>query len=146
MIDYLSQFDLGTAFFGGVLIGLAATILLWGLGRVAGISGITFTLLDKNVPDKAWRVLFIIGLVTGTALVHFALDLPVPPPPASNTLLVIAAGLITGFGTQLGSGCTSGHGVCGISRLSIRSVVATMTFMAAGFITVYVVRHLLGAI
>jgi len=145
MLDYLSQFAIGNALIGGVIIGLSATLLLLALGKIAGICGITFSLLDIRTQDKGWRWMFILGLVVGTPLVHLLSDIPAPPPPSENVLLLIAAGLITGFGTRLGNGCTSGHGVCGISRLSLRSILATITFMAAGFMTVYVGRHLLGA-
>jgi len=146
MLEYLSQFAIGHAFLGGILIGLSATILLLALGRIAGICGISFSLFRAETKDKSWRLLFIVGLVAGTLAVHLFSDISVPLPPTDNIFLLIAGGFITGFGTQLGNGCTSGHGVCGISRLSVRSIVATLTFMSAGFITVYIGKHLLGAL
>jgi uncharacterized membrane protein YedE/YeeE len=130
---------------GGILIGLAAALLLLFNGRIAGISGIAGGLLTRPPRIEVyWRVLFIVGLVAGGAVMSllapglfaFTLD--------RSTAALIAAGLLVGFGTRLGSGCTSGHGVCGISRLSPRSIVATLTFMAAGAAMVFVVQHLIG--
>ena len=129
---------------GGILIGLASMGLLATLGRVAGISGIAWGALAG--PDRDWRLLFLVGLVSGTALVHTVLDKPIPDAPNAPLTLAILAGLLVGFGTRMGSGCTSGHGVCGIGRLSVRSLVATLTFMVTGLITVFVIRHLLGGL
>ena len=131
-----------TAILGGLMIGTASIALLATIGRVAGISGIAWGALAG--PDRDWRILFIIGLVLGGALVHTALGRPIPTAPDGPLWLAIAAGLLVGFGTRMGSGCTSGHGVCGIGRRSLRSVTATVTFMSAGVVTVYVVRHVLG--
>lgn len=129
---------------GGILIGLAAMGLLATLGRVAGISGIAWGALAG--PDRNWRLLFLVGLVSGTALVHTVLGKPIPNAPDAPLAMAVIAGLLVGFGTRMGSGCTSGHGVCGIGRLSIRSLVATITFMLTGLMTVFVVRHLLGGL
>lgn len=132
------------ALVGGALIGLSASLLLLTHGKVAGISGIYAGALRSDAPDRGMRIAFIVGLVVSGA----ALRLIAPSLFASawtpSLPLAVAAGLIVGVGTRLGSGCTSGHGVCGLSRLSMRSLVATGTFMAAGFATVLVVRHVLG--
>lgn len=129
---------------GGVLIGAAASLLLLATGRIAGISGILGSALRPQCPDRAWRVLFLAGLPLG-ALVAAALGGSFSPPEMAAPAPVLAlAGLLVGFGTQLGSGCTSGHGVCGLARRSKRSLVATLTFMFTGAVTVFVVRHLLG--
>ena len=129
---------------GGVLIGLSAALLILGSGRVAGISGIVGGLLRPGGPDTTWRLAFLGGLLVAPLLWRLFAALPEAQPVAGGGLLVVA-GLLVGIGTRYGSGCTSGHGVCGISRLSPRSLVATLAFMGAGFATVYVVRHLLGA-
>ncbi|HEX2134901.1 MAG TPA: YeeE/YedE family protein [Microvirga sp.] len=131
-----------SALLGGILIGLASTLLLWLNGRIAGISGIAGGLLSPAPGEVAWRALFLIGLVLGAGAygvlrpVTVAIDAPLP--------LLIAGGLLVGFGTQLGKGCTSGHGVCGIARLSPRSMIATLVFMISAGVTVYVVRHVVG--
>lgn len=128
---------------GGVLIGASAALLVLLNGRIAGISGILGGLLRPARGDVNWRIAFVVGVVI--APLAFGLFIPLPSvqiDAATSTL--IAAGLLVGIGTRYGSGCTSGHGVCGLSRLSPRSMVATAAFMAAGFITVFVVRHLLG--
>ncbi|WP_415795751.1 YeeE/YedE family protein [Comamonas aquatilis] len=132
---------------GGLLIGLAAALLLVLLGRVAGISGIVGQLLQASGWGSAaqwgWRAAFVLGLLLAPWVwLRFA-PLPAMDMP-SNPLLIVAAGLLVGFGTRLGSGCTSGHGVCGLSRLSPRSLAATLVFMAAGAATVFVLRHVLG--
>jgi len=126
---------------GGMLIGLAAAIFILFNGRIAGISGILGGLLKPVVGDAWWRVAFLAGIIFAPLLYRIA-----GTPPAARidaaTITLIAAGLLVGIGTRYGSGCTSGHGVCGVSRLSPRSLVATACFMAAGFVTVYAVRHL----
>lgn len=129
---------------GGVLIGLSAALLILGSGRVAGISGIVGGLLRPGGPDTTWRLAFLGGLLVAPLLWRLFAALPEAQPVAAGGLLVVA-GLLVGIGTRYGSGCTSGHGVCGLSRLSPRSLVATLAFMGAGFATVYIVRHLLGA-
>ncbi|MBI5334620.1 MAG: YeeE/YedE family protein [Burkholderiales bacterium] len=128
---------------GGVLIGLAAGMLVLLAGRIAGISGVLGGLLRPAAGDVGWRVAFIGGLVASPLVWRLWGPLPLPHIAASDAMLV-AAGLLVGLGTRWGAGCTSGHGVCGLSRLSPRSLVATACFMAAGFVTVYVLRHLLG--
>lgn len=132
-----------TAMAGGVLIGLAAAMFLLLNGRIAGISGVLGGLLRPTKGDMAWRIAFVLGLV-GAPLVHVLFAaLPEPQIDASYGTLILG-GLFVGVGTRYGSGCTSGHGVCGLSRLSPRSLVATGAFMGAGFVTVFVTRHLLG--
>ena len=133
-----------TALCGGLLIGLSAAVLLLFNGRIAGISGIVGGLLQRyKAGDLAWRVAFVLGLLLAPALYRVFGELPESRIDADLATLVVA-GLLVGFGSRLGSGCTSGHGVCGLSRLSPRSMVATATFMATGFITVYLIRHLFG--
>jgi len=125
---------------GGMMIGGAATLLLLFNGRIAGISGILGGLLRPVGKDIGWRVAFLGGLVASPLLMALAAPLPAARVAADYPLL-IAAGLLVGIGTRYGSGCTSGHGVCGLSRRSPRSLAATLAFMAAGVLTVYVVRH-----
>lgn len=129
---------------GGVLIGLSAALFVLLNGRIAGISGVLGGLLRPQRGDIGWRIAFVGGLLLAPALWALVGSLPTPRIEAGTGTLVLA-GLLVGFGTRWGSGCTSGHGVCGLSRLSPRSLVATLAFMAAGFVTVYVVRHLIGA-
>lgn len=126
---------------GGVLIGLAAAMFVLLNGRIAGIAGVVGGLLRPQPGEAGWRLSFIAGLVAAPVLWQVFGDLPALQIDAGYGLLV-AAGLLVGIGTRYGSGCTSGHGVCGLSRLSLRSQVATLAFMAAGFATVFVVRHL----
>lgn len=132
-----------TAFAGGMLIGLAAALFVLLNGRIAGISGILGGLLRPAGGDIAWRAAFIFGLVAAPLVYLLFAALPRPQIDASYGTLV-AAGLLVGIGTRYGSGCTSGHGVCGLARLSPRSLVATLAFMGAGFVTVFVARHLFG--
>ncbi|GAB2641079.1 MULTISPECIES: YeeE/YedE family protein [Psychrobacter] len=127
---------------GGLMLGVATVILLLGIGRIAGISGI-FSSLLKPKRVEMWQILFILGLVISPVL--YRLARPLPNVEISTSLpLLIAAGLLVGFGTRLGSGCTSGHGICGNARLSPRSLAATVTFMLLGIVTVYIGRHVLG--
>jgi uncharacterized membrane protein YedE/YeeE len=140
MIDW-SHFTPWTSLFGGVLIGIAAAMLLLLNGRIAGVSGILGGLVAPSRGEIAWRVAFIAGLVFAPAVYQLAARLPAPTIEAGHPLLLLA-GLFVGIGTRYGSGCTSGHGVCGLSRLSPRSLAATVAFMLAGFATVYIVRHL----
>ena len=129
---------------GGMLIGAASALLLLGKGRVAGISGIVGGLFRPTSDDVAWRVTFVAGLLTsGLLLAQVDGALFVSSVERSPTTLAVA-GLLVGFGTRMGQGCTSGHGVCGISRFSARSTAATLTFMAAGFVTVFLTRHVFG--
>ena len=124
-----------SAAFGGILIGLASWLLLAGLGRIAGISGIACSVLSERDSSARWRWAFLIGLIAGGAL--FTTWLPTPALPARSPLLLVAAGLLVGFGSVWGSGCTSGHGVCGLGRRSLRSLVAVLTFMGSAFVTVF---------
>jgi len=130
---------------GGVLIGLAASLLLLGDGKIAGISGIVAGVLQPRRGDLAWRVAFLLGIASGGLVVRALAPDLVAVAHVQPLAIYVVAGLLVGYGTRLGYGCTSGHGVCGLSRLSKRSLVATASFMAAGFVTVYVVRHLIGA-
>lgn len=139
----VTDFTPGPALLGGLLIGLAAALLLLANGRIAGISGILGSALFGAAGDRSWRVAFLVGLPLGAALVGFATGgLPIAIAGSPATLVV--AGLLVGFGTQLGSGCTSGHGVCGMARASVRSITATCVFMLTGALTVFVMRHTLG--
>lgn len=142
-----NMFTPGSALAGGVLIGLAAALMVVWLGRITGISGIVGNLLQastwRSVQQWGWRAAFVLGLLAAPLLWQVFAPLPQVSMP-SNPWLIIAAGLLVGFGTRLGSGCTSGHGVCGLSRLSLRSLVATLVFMATGVITVFVMRHVVG--
>lgn len=140
-IDW-NNFTPWAALAGGMLIGLSAAVFVLFNGRIAGISGILGGLLEWPKGDVAWRVAFLAGLI-GAPLVYGAvLTLPEVRIDADFPTLIIA-GLLVGVGTRYGSGCTSGHGVCGLSRMSPRSLVATVAFMLAGFATVFVVRHLI---
>ena len=128
---------------GGILIGLATALLLLANGRVAGISGILGGLLRPSRGDIAWRVTFILGLFVAP-LVWLTMGAMPPAQIDHSPALLAAGGLLVGIGTRFGNGCTSGHGVCGIARLSPRSLLATACFLAAGFVTVFIVRHVLG--
>ncbi|MCG8393862.1 MAG: YeeE/YedE family protein [Pseudomonadales bacterium] len=133
-----------SALSGGALIGLAALWLLHANGRIAGISGIVGGMLRPG-SDRPWRLAFVFGMVLSPLLWTLLVAPPVLEIDAQLPLLIVA-GLIVGISTRYGSGCTSGHGVCGISRLSPRSLAATAAFMASGFITVYLIRHVLGGL
>jgi hypothetical protein len=129
---------------GGVLIGLSATLLLWLNGRVAGVSGILNGVLFPHARDVAWRAAFLLGLV-GAAGLYMALVPGAAQPRVDFPRAgLVVAGLLVGFGTRMGNGCTSGHGVCGIGRLSARSLAAVTTFMATAITTTFIVRHLWG--
>ena len=128
---------------GGLILGLGALWLLFSLGRVAGISGIAWGALAG--PDRDWRWLFLAGLLGGGAITHWLFELPLPAESTAPLGLLISSGLLVGIGTRFGGGCTSGHGVCGIGRRSPRSMIATLIFMMSGMLTVYVIRHVLGA-
>ena len=130
-----------SALIGGMLIGLAAAMFALLNGRIAGISGVLGGLLKPTRGDIGWRVAFIGGLVSASLVYGLFATLPAVQIDASYVALIVA-GLLVGVGTRYGAGCTSGHGVCGLSRLSPRSLVATLAFMGAGFVTVFVLRHL----
>jgi uncharacterized membrane protein YedE/YeeE len=134
-----------SALAGGVLIGLSAVILFAGLGRIAGISNMAHQLVDgaRHGRLSLWRLVFLLGMVLGASGYIWFTGAPVQARSGMSPLTLIAAGLLVGFGTSMGNGCTSGHGVCGLGRLSLRSLVAVMVFMATGGLTVWVVRHLL---
>jgi len=142
LIDW-TQFTPAAALAGGALIGLAAALLLLREGRILGAAGIFAGLARPKAGDLDWRLAFIAGLVAAPALAALLFGVSAPQIAAApNTLIV--GGLLVGFGARLANGCTSGHGVCGLARLSPRSLAATATFMAAGFATVFASRHLLG--
>ena len=141
-IDW-AHFTPWSSLIGGMLIGVAAAMFLLVNGRIAGISGILGGLLRPAKGDIGWRIAFVLGLVIAPLAYSLAAPLPTVQVDA-GTLTMIAAGLLVGIGTRYGSGCTSGHGICGLSRLSPRSLVATAAFMLAGFAMVFVVRHLIG--
>ena len=137
----MAEANLYGGLIGGLLIGLAATLLLLVNGRIAGISGILAGLItSKFTSEWFWRAAFVIGLVCGAALYAWLRGAMPLQQQAGNSLLLLA-GLLVGFGTRTGSGCTSGHGVCGLARRSPRSLVATATFIACGILTVYLMRH-----
>lgn len=135
--------DFLIAFIGGLMLGLSVVGYLYVNGRIAGISGLIGQVLNSKTMFKTPVIWFLLGLI----LTPFIYGLFVQPEIELNAspLMIIVAGLLVGFGTRLGSGCTSGHGICGISRLSKRSIIATMTFMFAGFVAVYIIRHITGA-
>lgn len=135
--------DFLISFIGGLMLGLSVVGYLYVNGRIAGISGLIGQVLNSKTMFKTPAIWFLLGLI----LTPFIYGLFVQPEIELNAspLMMIVAGLLVGFGTRLGSGCTSGHGICGISRLSKRSIIATMTFMFAGFVAVYIIRHITGA-
>ena len=129
---------------GGVMIGLAALLLMLAHGRVMGVSGILGGIvMPSGKSDIGWRVLFVIGMLAGPFAVIHLLDRPVDIMPAASGMILPVAGFIVGLGTAIGSGCTSGHGICGLARLSPRSLAAVGAFMATGIATVFLVRHVL---
>lgn len=139
------------AIIGGILIGLAATTMLITQGRIAGVSGIMGGLLQQNSKDKYWRILFLLGLVIGaSSFAFFGGDVsginmnPYHLNDNLHLITLIVGGLLVGYGTQFGSGCTSGHGVCGLGRFSTRSLVATIIFMSTAGLTVFIIRNILG--
>jgi len=140
--DRLAEFSPLSAISGGAVIGLAASLCALLLGRVAGVSGILAGLAPPRRGDLVWRLAFVAGLFAAPAAFALAHPLQQPEFRAGAATLILAGGLV-GFGSRLGSGCTSGHGVCGLSRLSLRSAAATATFMATGLLTVFFIRHIL---
>ena len=141
----MTEFAPFSALAGGALIGIAAVLLMAGIGRIAGVSGIFLSMFtSRDSKEVGWRLVFLIGMPLGALLVvglglKDLRDMTFP----AGMLATIVAGLLVGVGTTLGSGCTSGHGVCGIARLSTRSIIATLTFMTTGFATVFIVRHVM---
>jgi len=142
-IDWLT-FTPGPAFFGGILLGLAAALYVILHGRILGISGIVSGLLSPKEGDVNWRLSLVLGLLSAPILASLFFGLHTITVIDADWVALIIAGLLVGFGAHYGSGCTSGHGVCGLSRLSPRSLVATASFMGAGFFIVFVIRHVLG--
>lgn len=140
-MEYFTPFS---AMLGGLLIGLAATLMLWTNGRIAGISGILGGVLVPKKADTLWRVCFLAGMILGPVAYMLVSGRELEIVSQASPLLTVAAGLAVGYGTRMGSGCTSGHGICGISRLSARSVLATGVFMGSGIATVFFTRHVLG--
>lgn len=134
------------ALFGGMLLGISATILMLFKGKVAGISGIVSGAITPSSVDKGWRIQFIIGLIAGGFLTNWLVQPELSGIPAhysSSIVTMLLAGLLVGLGTKLGNGCTSGHGICGMGRFSIRSMIATLTFMLVAAVTVYIRLHVL---
>ncbi len=143
MTGMITEFTPWAGLIGGALIGLSATLLMLFTGRIAGISGILAGSLEMGGEERWWRVAFIVGLLLGGVLYDAGTGHGQIWIDHSWPVLVVG-GLLVGFGTRMGNGCTSGHGVCGLARLSPRSIVATLTFMAVAFVTVYVIRHVIG--
>lgn len=141
LIDW-THFTPWAALAGGVLLGLASALFVLLNGRILGISGIVGGLLRPRAGDMGWRVAFVLGMLVAPGLYWLVVG-PTQPRIDATWAMVVIAGLLVGVGTRYGSGCTSGHGVCGLSRMSPRSLVATLAFMGAGFVTVFLIRHVL---
>jgi uncharacterized membrane protein YedE/YeeE len=140
-----AAFTPASALIGGLMIGVSAAILWLALGRIAGVSGILGRALQgAEGSERGWRILFLIGLPLGAAIAVLLGVAEAPSAPPAQLGLAVLGGLLVGFGTRLGSGCTSGHGICGLARLSPRSLAATAIFVAAGMASVFVLRHLFG--
>jgi len=142
----MENFTPYSAVIGGALLGTAATLLLWLNGQIAGISGIFQGAIKMHSPDRLWRIFFLAGLVCGGALWLQIMGLSFTPRDNFPLLLLLIAGILVGFGTRIGNGCTSGHGVCGLGRTSGRSAAATVTFFTVALATTFIVRHALGGI
>jgi uncharacterized membrane protein YedE/YeeE len=142
-IDWFS-FTPIPSLFGGILLGVATTLYVLLHGRILGISGIVAGLLPPKEGDRDWRIALILGLISAPFWAALIFGIRPIVVIDTNWFLILVSGLLVGFGTQYSSGCTSGHGICGLSRLSLRSLVATLLFMGAGFLTVFVSRHLMG--
>ncbi|MBT8146613.1 MAG: YeeE/YedE family protein [Gammaproteobacteria bacterium] len=140
----MENFTPYSALLGGALIGTAATLMLWVNGRITGISGILGGVLFPVRTDALWRALFIAGLFAGAVVYTIVNGAPIELQIQATPLVTVVAGFLVGFGTRLGSGCTSGHGICGIARVSKRSFAATAAFMVTAIVTVFLVRHVLG--
>lgn len=138
-IDWIN-FTPFASLIGGIILGLASALMLILFGKIMGISGIIGTALDRPKNDTLWRLVLIAGLVSSAVIFGPLIDVSRTAPTETNLWLIVLAGLLVGYGTRLGSGCTSGHGICGISRLSVRSLVATGVFMVAGIMTVAIMQ------
>jgi uncharacterized protein len=144
MESVMANFTPVSAAIGGALIGLSAVLLMLSTGRIAGISGIFSGLLNVRGEDRDWRIAFLAGLILApviAGLIGYGMAQPALP---SNWIVIAVAGVLVGFGTRLGGGCTSGHGICGIARLSPRSIAATIVFIVMAVVTVAITRHALG--
>lgn len=135
-----------SALLGGALIGISVSLLLLFNGRMAGISGIMNGVFSAPKKEEVWRTLFLVGLIIGAALFQFLTQDSLSAREGYPLWLIIIGGFLVGFGTRLGSGCTSGHGICGIANFSIRSIGATLTFMASGMLTVFILKHFVGVV
>ena len=143
VIDWLS-FTPIPSLLGGIILGVAAALYVLLHGRILGISGIVSGLLHPKLADSAWRLSLVLGLISAPFLAALFFGIIPVVEIDSGWLAIVIAGLLVGFGAQYGSGCTSGHGICGLSRLSPRSLVATLAFMSAGFVIVFIIRHMIG--
>lgn len=140
----MTNFTPYTGALGGLMIGLSVTMMMLFLGRITGISGIYGGVIVPRGGEILWRVTFVAGLLTGGVILKFAYPQAFPTVEVNSSLMVVAvAGLLVGYGTRLGSGCTSGHGICGLARFSTRSFVSVLTFMFTGVVAVYIMRHLM---
>lgn len=142
-IDWLT-FTPIPSLLGGMILGISVALFAFLHGRILGISGIVSGLMHPEQGDRAWRIVLTLGLLTAPLLAALFFEIRPIVEIDADWFAVIVAGLLVGFGAQYGSGCTSGHGICGLSRLSPRSLVATLAFMGAGFLTVFVLRHVIG--
>jgi len=142
-IDWIS-FTPIPSLLGGVILGVAAALYVLLHGRILGVSGVVSGLLHPTLTDSAWRVSLVLGIISSPFLAALFFGIFPVIEIDSDWTVIVVAGLLVGFGTHYGSGCTSGHGICGLSRLSPRSLIATLSFMGAGFLTVFILRHLIG--
>lgn len=142
----MTTFDPLQSYGGGILIGLASVFLMLAIGRIAGISGIAVGLLSEQVGGKAWRIAFLIGLVSAPVFVELIIGAPVSINISESIPVLVVGGFLVGLGAIIGGGCTSGHGVCGVGRLSPRSIVSVAVFMTTGFIAFAVLRHGFGLV
>lgn len=139
----MENFTPVSALVGGALIGTAMVLLFWFNGKIAGISGLIGGVINGHADDKSWRILFLAGLVLSGLIYHFYIPDIYSGMPVHSTPILMLGGFLVGFGTRMGNGCTSGHGLFGIARLSKRSIVATLLFMSSAIVTVYLLRHIL---
>lgn len=137
----MTEFTPISGFIGGVLIGISVVLMMWLFGRITGISGFLHGLLPPQKSDSLWRFIFLLGLVSGGITFYLLPAIQYIPRAHYPPVLLIFAGLLVGFGTRMGGGCTSGHGVCGVSRLSARSIIATITFIVTGILATYFIKH-----